>query len=289
MIRKKIKQAEIIIEALPYIKRFHGQTIVIKYGGSVMVDDELKSSFATDITLLKYVGLNPIIVHGGGKEISRWMDIIGKKPVFLDGLRVTDGDTMEITEMVLSGKINSEVVSLINRAGGKAVGLSGKDANVFTARKIRSKKNEDLGFVGEIDTTEVSLINTLCEQDYIPVISSVGENLEGETLNLNADYVAAGVAAATGALKLIYMTDVSGIMLNGELVSELDLNEADELLGLPDIKAGMRPKLECCVQAIKDDVRHVHIIDGSILHSVLLEVFTDVGIGTKITYTRRES
>ena len=287
MIRKKIQQAQILIEALPYIKKFHGQLVVIKYGGSVMLAEELKQSFARDISLLKFVGMHPIIVHGGGKEISRWMEKIGKEPVFIDGLRVTDAETMEITEMVLSGKINSELVSLINRAGGKAVGLSGKDANLFVARKIRSKNDEDLGLVGEIEASDVHLVRTLSDQGYIPVISSVAENVEGETLNLNADYVAAGVASALNALKLIYLTDVNGLLINGELVSELDLKEADEILALPDIKGGMRPKVECCVKAIKGGVQHVHIINGSVLHSVLLEIFTDFGIGTKITYSKR--
>jgi acetylglutamate kinase len=289
MIRKKTLIAEILVEALPYIKRFHGGTAVIKYGGSVMFDRELKQSFATDITILKYVGINPIVVHGGGKEITKWMQKLGKEAVFLDGLRVTDFETMEITEMVLSGKINSEIVSLINRSGGKAVGLSGKDANVFMARKIRSKDDQDLGFVGEIEPGDVSLIRTLSEQGYIPVVSSVGESIDGETLNLNADYVAAGVAAALKALKLIYLTDVDGIMLDGQVLPEFDLDQAEDLLNHPGIKEGMRPKLECCVRAIKDNVSHVHIINGAIQHAVLLEIFTDVGIGTKITYTTRQS
>jgi len=288
-IRKKTRIAEILVEALPYIKRFHGETAVIKYGGSVLVDDELKESFAVDITLLKYVGINPIVVHGGGREITRWMQKLGKEPVFLNGLRVTDAEIMEITEMVLSGKINSELVSLINRHGGKAVGLSGKDANVFTARKMRPVDNQDLGFVGEIETTDVSLIKTLSDKGYIPVVSSVGESLHGETLNLNADYVAAGIASALQALKLIYLTDVDGIVLDGEVLPEFNLNEAEDLLTHPGITSGMIPKLECCVRAIKDNVSHVHIINGSILHSVLLEIFTDIGIGTKITYTKRTS
>jgi acetylglutamate kinase len=289
MIRKKTLIADILVEALPYIKRFHGETAVIKYGGSVMFDQELKQSFATDITILKYVGINPIVVHGGGKEITKWMQKLGKEAIFLDGLRVTDFETMEITEMVLSGKINSEIVSLINRSGGKAVGLSGKDANVFMARKIRSKDDQDLGFVGEIEPSDVSLIRTLSEQGYVPVVSSVGESIDGETLNLNADYVAAGVAGALKALKLIYLTDVDGIVLDGQVLPEFDLDEAEELLSHPGIKEGMRPKLECCIRAIKDNVAHVHIINGAIQHAVLLEIFTDVGIGTKITYTTRQS
>lgn len=289
MIQKKIKQAEILVEALPYIKRFHGETCVIKFGGSVMTDPQLIKSFATDIALLKFVGINPIIVHGGGKEISRWMERLGKTPVFIEGLRVTDAETIEITEMVLSGKINRGIVSMINQAGGKAVGLSGKDANLFTAKRIRSKKQEDLGYVGEIDTTNAQLIEKLCAEGYIPVVSSIAENIEGETLNLNADYAAAGLAAALKALKLIYLTDVNGIMLGEELLPEVRLNEAEELLNHPEITGGMVPKLQCCIKAIKDNVQHVHIINGSIIHAVLLEIFTDRGIGTKISYTSRQS
>ncbi|MCB0322343.1 MAG: acetylglutamate kinase [Bdellovibrionales bacterium] len=287
MIQQKIEKAKILVEALPYIKRFHGKTAVIKYGGSVMFDQKLKEIFAADIALLKFVGIHPIIVHGGGKEISSWMQKLGKEPVFIDGLRVTDMETMEITEMVLSGKVNSEIVSLINRSGAKAVGLSGKDASLFTARKIRSKNNEDLGFVGEIETADVSLVQTLSERGYVPVISSVGESLEGETLNLNADYAAASVASALNALKLIYLTDVDGITVEGSLLSELDLQEAERLLNHPEIQGGMKPKLECCIRAIRDKVEHVHIINGKIEHPVLLELFTDVGIGTKLSYTKR--
>ena len=247
----------------------------------------MKSLFASDITLLKYVGINPIVVHGGGKEISRWMEKVGKESTFVDGLRVTDEETMEITEMVLSGKINSEVVSLINQAGGKAVGLSGKDGNLFTARKIREGEEAPLGFVGEIDVTNTSIIGTLIRDGFIPVISSIGESIEGETLNLNADYAASGVAGALNAKKLIYLTDVDGIKADGSLVSELDLREAEELMSHEDIQGGMKPKLKCSIDAIKEKVEHVHIINGTRDHSVLLELFTDSGVGTKISYSKR--
>lgn len=283
MYRERIQKAKVLLEALPYIKEFFGQTIVIKYGGSLMVNEEMKTLFAEDIVLLKYVGMNPIIVHGGGNEISKWMTKVGKETVFIDGLRFTDDETMEITEMVLSGKINSEVVSLINQYGGRAVGLSGKDAKLFTAKKIKSKDDKDLGLVGEIESIDVDILDTLCSRGYIPVISSVGLSKKGESLNLNADHVASGVAQAMKALKLIFLTDVQGIMKKGKLINHLDLKEAKKLLEHPDIKGGMLPKLECSIEAIKGNVGNVHIINGNIEHAVLLEVFTDVGIGTMLS------
>lgn len=283
MYKQRIEKAKILLEALPYIKKFHQKQIIIKYGGSVMTDTKLKNFFAEDVVLLKYVGLHPIIVHGGGKEITKWINKVGKEAVFIDGLRFTDSETMEITEMVLSGKINSEVVSLINSFGGKAVGLSGKDAQLFTAVKMKSEKDQDLGLVGSIAKTDVSILNILCEKGYIPVISSVGINEEGESLNLNADHVAAEIAKALNVLKLIYMTDVQGIFLNNELIPTLNLKEANELLKHPDIKGGMIPKLKCSIDAIENNVQNVHIINGSIEHSVLLEIFTDFGIGTMIS------
>ena len=289
MIQEAIDKAKILVEALPYIKKFRGQTVIIKYGGSLMMNEELKGLFAQDVALLKYVGLNPVIVHGGGQEITRWMKRLNKDAVFINGLRYTDAETMEITEMVLTGKINREVVSLINRAGGKAVGVSGRDANLFTARQIRGKADEDLGFVGEVETCDVTLVSSLTEKGYIPVISSVSENLDGQPLNINADYAAASIAIGLKALKLIYLTDVQGLTIESKLVSELDLAEAAKLLTHPDVQDGMLPKLECSVRAIVEDVRHVHILDGNIQHSILLEIFTDVGIGTKISYSMRQS
>ncbi|RAP31588.1 acetylglutamate kinase [Candidatus Marinamargulisbacteria bacterium SCGC AG-410-N11] len=283
LLKGKIEKAKVLLEALPYIRQFSGKTIVIKYGGSLMVNDRLKPLFADDITLLKYIGINPIIVHGGGKEISKWMEKMGKKSVFIDGLRVTDNETMEITEMVLSGKINSEVVSLINSAGGKAVGLSGKDANLFLAKRVKSKQNEDLGFVGDIDNIDITLINTLSEKGYIPVISSVGRNIEGETLNMNADHVAERISTALSALKLFYLTDVNGLMIEGELKSNITLSQALQYLKHPDVKEGMLPKLSCSVNALQTGIENVHIINGTIEHSVLLEIFTDQGIGTMLS------
>ena len=285
--KKHIEKANVLVEALPYIRSFRGSTVVIKYGGSIMFNEELKGVFAKDIVLLKYVGVNPVIVHGGGKEISRWMKKIGKDAVFSDGLRVTDSETMEITEMVLSGKVKSEIVSLINRYGGKAVGMSGKDANLFTARKIKGKDSLDIGYVGEIDSTDTSLIRTLSNEGYIPVVSPIGESIDGETLNLNADNAAAALAAALSALKLVYLTDVDGIQIDNSLVKELSLREAEELLNHSDISGGMLPKLKCSIAAIQDRVGHVQIINGTVEHALLLELFTDIGIGTKISYSTR--
>lgn len=287
MIQKAIDNAAVLIEALPYIKKFRGRKCIIKYGGSIMRNDALKAKFAQDVTLLKYVGIHPIVVHGGGPEISNWMNKMGLEPNFIDGLRYTDAPTMEITEMVLSGKVNREIVSLINRAGAKAVGLSGKDANLFTAKQIKGKQGEDLGFVGEIETCDATLVTQLAENGYIPVISSISENLDGQTLNINADAAAASIAIALKALKLVYLTDVQGLLIDGELVSELDLEGAKKLLEHSDVRGGMKPKLECSINAIIEDVEHVHILDGNIEHSILLEIFTDIGIGTKLSYSKR--
>ena len=248
-----------------------------------MEADGPDTKFASDIVLLKFIGINPVVVHGGGKSISRWLTKIGKESNFIDGLRYTDAETMEVTEMVLSGKINSEIVTTINRFGGKAVGLSGKDAKLFTGRKITTKDGRDLGLVGEIAKTNVDLISVLCERDYIPVISSVSVSEEGETLNMNADYVAAGMAAALKAIKLIFMTDVRGVKCDGEFVSQISVERAESLLNHPDIKGGMIPKLEFAIHALRGGVQDVHIVDGGIEHSSILELFTDGGIGTMIS------
>lgn len=283
MYSEKIKKAHVLVEALPYIRQFYGQTFVIKYGGSLMTQDELKVRFAEDIVLLKYIGINPIIVHGGGKEISRWMDKVGKQAKFIDGLRVTDSETMEITEMVLSGKINNEVVALINESGGKAVGLSGKDANLFVAKRMKTKANKDLGFVGDVRHVDVTLLNTLSEKGYIPVVCSIARSLEGESLNMNADHVAQAIATSLKAKKLIYLTDVQGVMKGGKVINRLTMKQASALLKHPDIKGGMLPKLTCSINAIREDVSQVHIINGAIEHALILEIFTDVGIGTMIS------
>ena len=279
----KIERANILLEAFPYIRKFSGQTIVIKYGGSIMVDDHLKQQFAKDIALLKYVGLNPVIVHGGGKEISKWMDKLGKKATFINGLRVTDSETLELSEMVLVGKINSEIVSLINKEGGKAVGLSGKDGPLFFGEKINSPEYKSLGFVGDIDRVDNTIITTLSKNGYIPVISSIGQSKSFQSLNMNADHVAESIASSLNALKLIFLTDVRGLLIDNILQQQLNLDEAKSLRTHQDVTGGMLPKLACAIRAIENDVNHVHIINGTIEHAVLLELFTDSGIGTMLT------
>lgn len=283
MFKERIEKAKVLVEALPYIKKFQSKTLVIKYGGAAMVDERLRQLFAQDIVLLKYVGMHPVIVHGGGKDVSKWMERVGKEPRFVEGLRYTDEETLEIGEMVLCGKLNKAIVSLLNQQGGRAVGLSGKDADIFIAKQIKSKSGQDLGFVGDIERTDPSLIKLLCDQGYIPVVSSIAPDGQGGGLNLNADYAASGLANALNALKLIYLTDVMGLMLGGELVGQLSLSQARELLGHAEIGGGMIPKIECAVRALEQSVESVHIINGSIEHAVLLELFTDVGIGSMIS------
>lgn len=282
-IDQHIKRAHILLEAFPYIKRFKDKIVVIKYGGSLMINNHLKPLFAQDIALLKIVGIHPIIVHGGGKEISKWMKKLGKDSVFIDGLRYTDSETLEITEMVLSGKINSEVVSLLNQAGSKAVGLSGKDGPLFFAEQIKSKRNQDLGFVGDIKNVDVSLIHTLINTGYIPVISSIGQSKDFKSLNMNADHVAECIASALTASKLIYLTDVNGLMIDDILQARLSLADAVSYLSHEDVVGGMLPKLTCATNAINDGVKSVHILNGTVEHAVLLELFTDAGIGTMIS------
>jgi acetylglutamate kinase len=283
LIEEKIIKARTLVEALPYIRKFQGKTLIVKYGGSIMVDDHLRALFAQDVILLKYVGLNPIIVHGGGKEISKWMNRLGKEAIFIDGLRYTDEETMEVAEMVLSGKINNDLVSLINQHGGKAVGLSGKDADLVIARKVKSMDAQDLGFVGDIESVDYTLLTTLCDRGYIPVIASVARNQAGDTLNMNADHIAEGIASAMKAEKLIFLTDVQGIMKEGKFLGHITLDEAQQLIKHPDIKGGMIPKLHCAIDALEGGVNRVHIINGTIEHAVLLEVFTDTGIGTMLS------
>lgn len=286
MYRKLIYRAQIIIEALPYIRKFHGQTMVIKYGGAAMGDDDLKEAVCQDIMLLKYVGINPVIVHGGGPQISQWLDKIGKKSVFINGLRVTDKETMEVTEMVLAGKINKNFVYDLSRVGAKAIGLSGKDGNLIMAQKakIRDKKGKliDLGQVGEITRVNTGIINTLCADGYIPVISSIGVGEDGESYNINADHLAGKLAAELKALKLVLLTDVTGVLKKGKLISILTEKEVKALIDKEVITGGMLPKVACCLDAVKGGVSMAHIIDGRIKHAILLEIFTDHGIGTMI-------
>jgi acetylglutamate kinase len=289
-----IAKAGVLIEALPYIRNFAGKTFVIKYGGQAMVNDELKNSVAQDIILLKFIGINPIVVHGGGKEITALMEKLGKKARFIGGLRVTDKETMETVEMVLVGKVNKEIVNLLNRHGGRAVGLSGKDSNLLVARKRPpvqivldgEERTVDLGCVGDVVTVSPQVINTLSQNGYIPVISSVGVSPEGEGLNINADHVAGELAAALQAEKLIILTDVEGIFSDPEdpatLISSISRQKAREMIISGEISTGMIPKVEACVRALNNNVSRTHIIDGRLRHSMLLEIFTDKGIGTMV-------
>lgn len=289
-----IAKAGVLVEALPYIQKFSGKTFVIKYGGQAMVSEALKNSVAQDIVLLKFIGINPIIVHGGGKEITALMEKLGKKADFAGGQRITDQETMEIVEMVLVGKVNKQIVTLLNRHGAKAVGISGKDSNLLQCRKrsplqvITGGKEQyvDLGFVGAVTEVNPEVIHTLSQNGHIPVISSVGVGPEGEGFNINADHVAGELAAALGAEKLIILTDVEGIFADREnssaLISSLHRQKAREMIITGKISAGMIPKVEACVRALNNNVSRTHIIDGRISHSMLLEIFTDKGIGTMV-------
>jgi acetylglutamate kinase len=272
-----------LLEALPYIRDFHGRTVVIKYGGAAMTDDALKEEFARDVVLLKYVGMNPIVVHGGGPDITAYMERLGMKVEFVDGLRVSDRATVEVAKMVLVGKQNKDIVLRIGRYGQPAVGLCGDDGRLFTARKQLAGE-VDIGFVGEIEHVDVGVLRHVAE-DYIPVIASVGADAEGNSYNINADTAAAAVAAALGASKAIFLTDVVGWLEDpadeGSLIAQATLEQLKQSLG--DVQGGMRPKLEACVQALEGGVPDAHIVDGRRPHSLLLELFTDKGIGTKLS------
>lgn len=276
------EQADILVKALPYIQHYYGKTIVIKYGGNAMIDDNLKVSVLRDIVLLRFVGMNPILVHGGGPEINRMLKRIGKEPEFIGGLRVTDEETMEIVEMVLAGKSNKGIVSIINTLDGKAVGLSGKDANLIEAERAGG----GLGLVGNIKKINPDILKTLVEEGYIPVISSVAIGPNGESLNVNADHIAGAIAAAVGATKLIVLTDVTGILEDKDdpstLRSSLTSKEAKDMISSGKIDRGMIPKVEACITALNGGVERAHIIDGTLRHSLLMEIFTDTGIGTML-------
>jgi acetylglutamate kinase len=277
--------AQTLIEALPYIRQWAGKTVVVKYGGNAMTDDNLKRSVAEDLVLLHYVGIKVVAVHGGGPAINSMMDRLGLEPQFIAGLRVTDEQTMQIAQMVLVGQINQELVSLINAAGGKAVGLSGKDANLIRCKKIQHPAG-DLGFVGDIVSVDCSVIRTLTDAGYIVVISSIGVGDEGESYNINADTAAGVLAGALNAEKLVTLSDVRGILRDvrdeSSLISRLSLSEARELMNSDIISKGMIPKLESCVVALEKGVRRAHMIDGRVPHAILMELFTDEGIGTMI-------
>lgn len=294
MVLTALEKAGILIEALPYIKKFHGKTIVIKYGGHAMLNEELKKAVIEDVILMKLVGMHPIIVHGGGPEINEMLGRLGIKSSFVQGMRVTDEETMSIVEMVLAGKVNKEIVALINHQGGKAVGFSGEDGKLIEAAKKKIKpapgangeETIDLGFVGDVAKINTGIVLTVTSQGYIPVIAPTGIGVDGKTYNINADYVAGELAAALKADKLVLLTDVEGIFADyqdkSSLISSLKVEEVPELIEKEVIAGGMIPKVECCVNALKGGVTKTHIIDGRLPHSILLEVFTDEGIGTEV-------
>jgi acetylglutamate kinase len=269
-----------LLEALPYIREFHGRTVVIKYGGAAMVDPALKEEFARDVVLLKYVGMNPVVVHGGGPEITYYMQKLDLPVEFVDGLRVSDEQTVEVAKMVLVGKVNKDIVLLINRHGQPAVGLSGDDGLLFGVTRQTSPSGQDIGFVGRIERVDVDVLTHIA-QDYIPVIASVGADREGHSYNVNADEAAGAVARALGAYKIMFLTDVEGWLdENGDVISEASADSVEQ--ALHKVTGGMRPKLAACLDAIHGGVTYAHIVDGRVPHSLLLELFTDAGQGTKI-------
>ena len=272
-----------LLEALPYIREFHGKTIVIKYGGAAMEDPALREEFARDVVLLKYVGLNPIVVHGGGPEITAYMERLGMPVEFVGGLRVSNAETVEVAKMVLVGKVNKDIVLRLNRHGQPAVGLCGDDGLLFRVSRQAGPGGEDVGFVGKIDRVDVDVLNHIA-QDYIPVVASMGADREGNSYNVNADEAAGAVARALGAYKVIFLTDVDGWLRDpadpDSVISEAGADEVEDVLD--DIAGGMRPKLKACLDAIHGGVTFAHIVDGRVPHSLLLELFTDAGIGTKI-------
>jgi acetylglutamate kinase len=272
-----------LLEALPYIREFHGKTIVIKYGGAAMEDPALREEFARDVVLLKYVGLNPIVVHGGGPEITSYMERLGLPVEFVGGLRVSNAETVEVAKMVLVGKVNKDIVLRLNRHGQPAVGLCGDDGLLFRVSRQAGPSGEDVGFVGKIDRVDVDVLNHIA-QDYIPVVASMGADREGNSYNVNADEAAGAVARALGAYKVIFLTDVDGWLRDPadphSVISEAGADEVEEVLD--DIAGGMRPKLKACLDAIHGGVTFAHIVDGRVPHSLLLELFTDAGIGTKV-------
>jgi len=290
--QKLIEKASTLVESLPYIRRFYGKTIVVKYGGSAMVEDELKNNFAKDIVLLKYVGINPIIVHGGGPQIAEMLDKMGIKTKFVSGMRVTDKETMSVVEMVLAGKVNKDIVNLINKNGGSAIGLSGKDGQLLTAEKLMVENDStilqapeimDIGHVGRVKGVDANVIQSV-SKDFIPIIAPVGIGDDYEAYNINADLVAGSVAAAVKAEKLIILTDVRGVLDNDKrLISSIKTDDVPRLKVDKIIRGGMIPKTDAAVTALQAGVNKAHIVDGRILHSVLLEIFTDSGIGTQIT------
>ncbi len=277
-----IDKARTLVEALPYIRAFSDKIVVIKYGGAAM-DPELHEAFANDVTLLRYIGIRPVIVHGGGPQIGQMLKRIGKESVFIDGMRVTDDETMEIVEMVLGGRINAEIVHHIGRAGGRAVGLTGKDCGFMRVRRLVGPHGEDLGRVGSPDLVDPELLLTMTRSGFIPVVAPIGTDTAGRTFNINADVAAGAIAEALSAEKLILLTDVDGVLdENRKLIASLTPDAARQAIATGMVKGGMIPKLECCIGAVERGVHSTHIIDGRIAHALLLEIFTDGGVGTKL-------
>ena len=288
------KRAGILVEALPYIQEFYGKTIVIKYGGNAMINEDLKQKVMEDVSLLKYVGMRPVIVHGGGPDITQFLKKVGKQSAFVSGLRVTDEETVEIAEMVLDGKVNSDIVSMLNHRGVKAVGLSGKDAGLIRAQKklatvydeAGQKENVDIGYVGQVASIDTSILDTLLDNDYIPVIAPIGVGEDGESYNINADYVAAEIAGALQAEKLLLLTDTEGVYKDfadkDTFISTLTVAEAKDYIKSGIISGGMIPKIEACLKSIESGTNKVHIIDGRQPHSIILELLTSSGIGTQV-------
>lgn len=287
-----VEKARVLIEALPYIQTFYGKTVVIKYGGHAMVNDHLKKSFAQDVVLMRYIGLRPIVIHGGGPQIGEVLKRMGIQSTFVQGLRVTDSETMSVVEMVLGGKVNKEIVTLINQSGGRAVGLGGKDGRLLQAKKMHvyQSRGEDLppeiidaGMIGEITAVDAAVLKALEDSRFIPVIAPIGVGAEGESYNINADLVAGAVAGALKAAKLILLTDVPGVLdKDGKLVQSLTTEQAGKMLSDGFITGGMIPKINCCLKALTEGVEKAHIIDGRIEHAVLLEIFTQSGVGTQV-------
>ncbi|MGB1800197.1 MAG: acetylglutamate kinase [Gammaproteobacteria bacterium] len=291
--------AEVLTEALPYIQKFSGKTIVIKYGGNAMSDETLKSGFARDVVLMKLVGMNPVIVHGGGPQIGLQLERVGKESKFIEGMRVTDNETMDIVEMVLGGLVNKEIVTLINRHGGNAVGLSGKDGDLIRARKLEIKRSSpeleapeiiDIGHVGEVDSIDTAVIDMLTQGDFIPVVAPIGVDESGQSYNINADLVAGKLAEVLKAEKLMMLTNTAGLLdAEGEVLTGLSAEEVDALIDKGVIHGGMLPKIRSALDAVHGGVKTSHIIDGRVEHAVLLEILTDVGVGTLIHGSRASS
>ena len=278
-----IDKAEVLIEALPYIRRFFDKTIVIKYGGHAMTEKELQASFARDVVLLKYIGLRPVIVHGGGPQIDATLEAMGKPSTFVDGRRVTDDATMEVVEMVLGGRLNQEIVGLVEQGGGRAIGLTGRDGHMLRVRR-RLRDGQDLGRVGEIVEVDAGPIHAVTQAGFVPVVAPLGVDLDGLTYNVNADEAAGAIARALQAEKLILLTDVEGVKdARGQLLRQITVADARKHIAEGTITGGMIPKIECCIDALTGGVARAHIIDGRIIHAVLLEIFTDFGVGTLIS------